>query len=225
MHYQPFLLLSALNLSLGMFNFSMSYTDEDQPIIGWQPGRDPETNLVIFTSSNFEDNDILNASISFPWEITSFWNARFNAMANWRRAETLIDSAPFINEGWAYFLNTTQSFQVGEDIGIELTGRYNSRVIFGLNVFLPRVSFDLAVQKTFANQAKLSLAWLDLFNNGSFFAIEQDIPAQNAFYDWRYELEGNIVRLTYSMPFGNKKLKTKAQRQAGSEDVQQRATN
>ncbi|MCB0642698.1 MAG: outer membrane beta-barrel protein, partial [Phaeodactylibacter sp.] len=216
---------TTLGLTLGTLNLSVAYTDEDQPLAGFQPITNSENNLVVFQSVNIEDNDLVTASLVFPWEVTDFWTARFNLLANWRRAETLIDAMPVVNKGWAYFLNTTQSFQIGENLGIELTGRYNSKVVVGLSTFLPRISFDLAVRKTFANKSKLSLSWLDLFNQGSYFALLQDDPQRDIYYNWKYELEGNILRLTYSMPFGNSHLKTKPQRRAGSEEVQQRATN
>jgi len=52
--------------------------------------------------------------------------------------------------------------------------------------------------------------------------ITMDEPDFNIYYNWGYDTEGNLFRLTYSYNFGNKDLKKVIVRQTSSEEERSR---
>ncbi|MEM6316568.1 MAG: hypothetical protein AAF960_02805 [Bacteroidota bacterium] len=68
----------------------------------------------------------------------------------------------------------------------------------------------------------VGLSWTDIFDSGSFLGFVNELPQQGVVYDWNYDIEGSIVRLSYSYNFGGK---VKRGRQSGADDVLERVNN
>ncbi len=214
---------SQIDYSYGTWLLSLSYTDEQNPISWGQPDINYDRNLLILSPRNILQRQLISANLSFPLTFTKFWSSRYNLTGFWRKEKPQIDGEVISISALNGLANFTQTFSFAKTWEAELTGRWNSRINNGLTFWETRLSFGMGLQKQFKNGSKLAFSWYDMFNNGSFFGLQAD---QNGlFYDWQYELEGNIFRLSYSIPLGNQKLKTKSRRKAGSEDIQQRATN
>ncbi|MEL6637605.1 MAG: outer membrane beta-barrel family protein, partial [Bacteroidota bacterium] len=212
-----------VDLSLGTWLLSLAYTDEQNPISWGQPDIDRERKLLILSPRNINRRQTLGANLSFPLTFTKFWSSRYNFNGFWQRDQPLLDGQVIEVSAFNGTANLTQTFRFADSWEAEFTSRWNSRINNGLTYWRARVSFGMGLQKQFKNGAKLALSWYDLFDTGSFFGLTADQP--DFFYDWNYDLEGNIVRLSFSTPFGNQKLKTRAPRRAGSEEVQRRANN
>jgi len=212
-------------INLGTFFISVSYTDEDEPISWGQPTLNDGNNILILRPQNTPDRDILAATLNFPLQITSFWSTQWNFNLFHRRETALIDNSVKVNAGLAAFGNLTQTFALPNSWEAEISTRWNSSVQVALANFKPRVSSNIGIGKKFKNESRLSFNWNDIFNLGSFFGMVNDQQSQGVYYDFNYNMEGNVLRLAYSVPFGNTSLKIRDKHTSGSAEEQQRAQN
>ena len=195
------------DLNLNTLFISFSYTDENNPISWGQPELNHEKNILILRPQNTPDRDIIALNISFPIQLTSFWSTQWNFNLFHRSETAIIDGSFIENNGFAGFGNFNQNFKLSDSWEFELTTRWNSTFQTAMANVKPRISSNMGLQKKFKNGSRLSLSWNDIFNTGSFFGVINDNPSHGIYYDFHYELDGNIVRVAYSMPFGNSDLK------------------
>lgn len=201
---------------------SLSYSHDDAPLIrGAIPQLIQEDNILLLISDNLENRHQIGLDIGFPIEFTSFWNSRYSVGSYWRSDEmrfgdaTMIESNPFLS------IDVAQSFQLPKDWSLELSGRWNSRTWQG-TIYQPQQTFvNLGIQKKVKNST-VGLSWTDIFDSGSFLGFINELPQQGVVYDWNYDLEGGIVRVSYSYNFGGK---VKQARKSGADDVLERVNN
>ncbi|MEO1384879.1 MAG: outer membrane beta-barrel protein, partial [Bacteroidota bacterium] len=124
-----------------------------------------------------------------------------------------IESHPF------FTLDVSQDFQLHKSWSLSLSGTWNSLVYQGTIYQPQQTTFNLGLQKTF-DHATLTLSCTDIFNTGTFLGFVNVLPEQGIFYDWNYDFEGRIVRLSYSHNFG--KQRNKKQRRSGASEVLKR---
>lgn len=199
---------------------SLSYALDDNPIVNYAiPVLDQADNLLLLISDNIDQRRQLGLTIGFPVTMTRFWSANYNFGGHLRRDELRYTDQQIVVAEPFFTIQTTQEFQLGPSWAVELSGSWNSRVYQG-TIFQPRqASLHLGIQKQF-DRATLGLSWTDLFDTGTFLGFVNDLPGQAIAYNWDYDFEGSIIRLSYSYRFGGKDL-TKA-RSSGASEVLQR---
>ncbi|MEM9849224.1 MAG: outer membrane beta-barrel protein, partial [Bacteroidota bacterium] len=178
-------------------------------------------NLLLLISDNIENRHQVGLNVGFPLEFTRFWNSRYTIGGYLRSDEvrfgdeTITESNPFLS------VDIAQNFQLPKDWSLEVSGRWNSRTWQG-TISQPQQTFiNFGIQKKFTNST-LGLSWTDIFDMGSFLGFINELPQQGVSYDWNYDIEGSIVRLSYSYSFGGK---FKQVRQSGANDVLERVNN
>ncbi len=116
----------------------------------------------------------------------------------------------------------TQSFQLPKKWELELNTQYRSERRYGMGIIPVRFVVNTGVSKSlFDGKGKLTFNWSDVFNTGSFFEVGYREPEINLQYNWRYEFDGSVARLSYTHSFGSDKLKRK-NRSTGSGEEQRR---
>ena len=197
--------------------FNMEFTDQNDPLT-FQPEIIAEENLFIVNAANMQDAKSAMFSVNAPRQITKWWESRYNLAAYWIKVQPIYEGE-VITEKAVYFNgNISQNFSLPKDFGIELTANFFSARSRGLGSTPFRGSLNLGLQKSFLSNWKISLNWNDLFNWGSFWAVDFDQPDLDIFYNWKYDIAGNVLRLSVSWQFGNTKLKKAMNRQTGSEE-------
>lgn len=212
-----------LTLNHGSLFASLSYSKDDSPIIRYAvPRLNQADNLLLLISDNIEGRHQIGLDVGFPMTYTKFWNARYSIGGYWRRDELNFADVRIVESNPVLSIDISQNFQLPSSWSIELSGRWNSRTYQGA-IYQPQQTFvNLGVQKKFKNST-LGLSWTDIFNSGSFLGFVNQLPEQGIVYDWNYDLEGSIIRLSYSYNFGGKQVK-KA-RDSGASDVLRRVNN
>jgi hypothetical protein len=215
-----------INIGLSSLKINLSYANEKDPLAFGQPELNQSRNLLMLRPLNIDRRQVYNLNISFPINITSFWTSRYNVNMT-RRIENGILQGNAINNVKGNFItgNTNHSFKLGKQWEAEVSATWNSKVKMGLAEFQDRFAINLGLQKSFKNNSKLSLSISDIFNTGSEFGLISNQPDLGIYYNWVYQLEGKVFRLSYNLPFGNQKIKDKSKRSAGSDDIQNRASN
>lgn len=195
---------------------ALSYAHDNAPMIrGAIPQLNQADNLLLLISDNIENRNQIGLDFSFPIQFTSFWNSRYNVNSYWRsdqiriQNDIITESNPFLS------IDISQRFQLLDTWSIEVSGRWNSRTWQG-TIYQPQQTFvHFGVQKKFKHSS-LGLSWTDIFNTGSFLGFINELPAQNLSYDWTYDLEGSILKVSYTYNFGKGVKQT---RNSGANEV------
>ena len=205
------------------FFAAFSYSHDNAPIVRFAiPQLNQEDNLLLLISDNIENRQQVGLNMGFPVAFTKFWNSRYAIGSYWRRDKVRFDESTFIESNPFLSVDVSQSFQFLQDWSLELSGRWNSRTYQG-TIYQPQQLFvNFGIQKKFKN-GTLGLSWSDIFNSGSFLGFVNELPSQGVVYDWNYDIEGSIVKLSYSYNFGKQQMKKL--RSSRASDVLKRVNN
>ncbi|MEM9823138.1 MAG: outer membrane beta-barrel family protein, partial [Bacteroidota bacterium] len=200
---------------------SMEFTDIDNPLT-FQPEVLAEENLLIMNATNMQNTKTASLSINVPWNIQSWWESRYNLSGYWARLQPIFAGEVFTEETMYFTSNMTHNFKLPGAFQIELMANLLSPRAWGLGRSPFFGSVNLGLQKKVSDQIQLSLNWNNIFNGGSTYIYTFDEPDLNLIYDWRYQMEGNVLRLSMTWQFGDNQVKKVRQRQTGSEEERQR---
>lgn len=202
--------------------FSLQYSFEDEAISRFQPFVDPVTNKQVNRSINMDQAQVVAAAISFPMEVTHWWQMQNNFMGEWEQVKVELEGNVLTPSQKSFRINSVQTFKLPKDFTFEMSGFYRSRGIRGAVKTKPVGAVNLGLQKKLSgNDGRLSLNVSDLFWSLKFVSYTDD-PTLGFQYEGQFRFSERAVRLTYSRNFGNKKLKSTRQRETGSEAEQKR---
>ncbi len=214
-----------LQINVGAINTSINYTYSQNPLLWAQPEFMEENAQFLLFAQNSIDRKLLSSSLSFPLNFGNAFSSRFNITATHVTDRFMDGDVERVTSGANVYGNLDMNYLFPSDWSLELTANGNIAGYMGLIKFAPRLSANLAVSKKFSAGWSATLNWIDLFNHGSYFGLENRFDNPEYAYRWRYDLEGNIVRLTLSKSFGNDKAKKEGRASTSSSDIQSRATN
>lgn len=160
----------------------------------------------------------INASITFPIKVTDWWNMRLFANYIWQESTTLDEnSSIYTLQQNNFSINGNQSFKLPNDFSIELSGFYQTKSILGNVRFSAGGILNVGLQKQLNNKARLTFNINDVFNSLK-FAGTTDLAEAAFFVTRTFDFSQRTFKLTYSMPFGNQKLKGVRKRNSGGEE-------
>ncbi len=200
------------------FVFSLSYTYESNSIGSYQSEVDVSSNKQIITSRNLKNTQTINASFSLPVSITKWWFSQINLNNTWQKIETDYNQKLISLSNISYNVSGFQSFTLPQNFGIELSGFYQSKALFGAFVSEPYGQLNAGVQKKFKkSNSSLKFGVDDIFSSMN-FKFRFDLPEENFYTFSRFQISRRIFKLTYTKSFGNKMLKEKRARITASEE-------
>ena len=203
---------------LKRFVFSLSYTFESNTIGDFQTEVDVSSNKQFITAKNLNSTQSINASLSLPVSITKWWFSQLNLNNTWLKIKTDYNQKPISLSNFNYNISGFQSFTLPKNFGIELSGFYQSKGLFGASVTQPFGQLNAGVQKKFENSnSSLKLGVDDIFSSMN-IRSRFDLPEENFYTFNRFQISRRIFKLTYTKNFGNKLLKEKRARITASEE-------
>jgi hypothetical protein len=122
--------------------------------------------------------------------------------------------------------NLTQTFALPWQMKLEVAGNFITAFLDGEQARSARGALDVALQKKVTgNGGRLSLALIDVFNSAdwmdwNFLQKEFSVRTYGI-----YQFSQRHLRLSYSHPFGNQKLKAAGKHATASEEERGRAGN
>ena len=211
-----------IDYMLKKFVFSLSYTYESNTIADFQTEIDVSNNKQITTAKNLRNTQSINTALSLPITITKWWFSQINFNNTWQKIKTDYNKKPISLTNLNYNISGFQSFTLPQNFGIELSGFYQSRALFGASVSKPFGQLNAGVQKKFIKyNSSLKLGVDDMFSSMNIRA-NFDLPKENFYTYTRFQISRRIFKLTYSKSFGNKLLKDKRARVTASEEERRR---
>ena len=202
--------------------FSLQYSFEDEAISRFTPSVDPTTNKQINSTINLDYSQTLSATLSFPLQVTNWWQMQNSFMGFWQQNRTRFENRDLTTEQESFRLNSVQTFKLPKNFTLELSGNYRSP---GIRGFVKRKAtgvLNAGLQKNLGdNKGKLSINVNDVLKTFDFESYTDD-PTLGFEYRAKFRFFQRAVRLTYSRSFGNDKLKGNRKRQTGSAEEQRR---
>lgn len=200
----------------------LNYSYEQDAMVNWQMNNDPAQNIAIIIPENFDYSRVFNATLSLPFRPTNWMEIRNNvSIIHQRFVDTNLEREIKINnKGWNY--NGSINLKLPQQYALEIAGFYQSKSVMGSLVFDPVWQLNVGAQKDFANNwGTLKFSVSDIFL-GSNWTIVQRSPQNDFLADSFFRMSQRLFRLTYSINFGNRKLKNARNRGTSSEEERSR---
>ncbi|HRB50360.1 MAG TPA: TonB-dependent receptor [Niabella sp.] len=205
------------------FVLSVSYTHEADQISRFQASVDTLANKQYFISQNIDYVKTINASLTIPLAVTSWWTSNINISANQQYAKASYSQTPFRISLINTSLSGSQQFRLPNDFGIELSGWYQSKSLWGVQTFSGLGALNIAGQKKFSKSGSaLTVGVDDVFSTGLRWILITDSPAEKFYSKGDWLISKRIFKITFSHRFGNSVLKQKRARSTAADDVNSR---
>ena len=167
-----------------------------------QPGIEGEN--LVYRSQNLKWQDMLAVTNSLSTDLTAWWQfqAGVTLQHQWVHAKTIPGSIKLLGVN----TNFTSTFKLPKSVSVEISGTYQSDMLWGISSFLEFGSLNAAVQKKFG-QHTLRLSIDDILYSSAWGSetTYDDLQLNSRFdYDWHNQ----FVRFAYHYNFGNVKLKS-----------------
>ena len=210
-----------LSYNLNTIQLSAQYSYTTDPIARWQPQVDLQNNTQVVGAKNYQNAKLINAGVSFPLQLTDWWELRSSWTVVWTKVNADEQSPGLSFEESSWFMNGSSNLDLGKGFSLEISGSYFSPSIAGSVIWDSFNNVDVGLQKSFTNGAKLSFNVQDLLIGGNFRGTTnaEDLGFN---YVGEYNFSERVFRLSYSHRFGNNKLKKARERQTGAAEEIQR---
>ena len=203
---------------------SVSYTDTEDAIYGFQPLYDEETDRQYVTSQNFDKQKTISVMMAFPIKVADWWRMQNNLNWIWQNVITNYEGENLDIKQSNYRINTIQSFTITKRFTAELSGFFQSKSLRGITVSKPMGRADIGLQYKFKNEnSRLNLNFTDVFHT-AVWKSEVDIPELNLKSSMKLDFDNRYIKLTFSQNFGNNAVKVR-KRNTASDEEQKRITN
>lgn len=199
--------------------FSLQYSYDKNSISLFQP-RITADGKQISTAENMDYRKTYSLNISLPFNLTDWWDWQLNISGNIINVKANYLDQPVEVTIKNFTLNGTQKFSLPKKFTAEISGFYQSKQLWGVLKMKGFGGVNFGLEKKFEN-SQLRLAVTDIFNTSK-WKMRALIPESNLNTNTLVDFETRVVRMTYSVSFGNRKLKVKKRSATGSEEEQRR---
>ncbi|MEB2785591.1 outer membrane beta-barrel family protein [Algoriphagus persicinus] len=203
--------------------FSVQYSIDKNVIMPFQPTLDEETNTLFLKTDNIDQRQTVSMMISFPWEISPWWEMQNNLTGNYQKVNSVLDGESYEVDQLGIQIISTNTFKLPKKYTIELVGFYSSPVVNGYFNWLSRGFVNLGVQKEFEKAGVLRFSCNDIFETTQF--RWKSFEGSEIGFSGRLKFEKRVFTATYTYKFGNNKVKGTRNRSVGSQAEQNRVTN
>lgn len=204
------------------FVLSLSYLDRKNQIY-FRNTVDKENHLQTSTPTNLDNDDIIETSLTIPFNPFQWWEMNWNLNAFYHNVKDVSSHpAMFETDIITYAIQVNSNFLFKKGLSIGMDGMYRSHYLRGDQRQYSWPYLNIGVKKKFPLGCSLSIS-------------VEDITNSSGKVDWEYcqaelgiktyghnDFSERQVRITYTLLFGNQKLKEKRERSTGMDDVKKR---
>lgn len=182
--------------------------------------QDDEQLLTFQTMANLDQFDNYSLNLHVPVTVTDWWSARFNISAYYNGFQSVYLGQTFDNGQFSYNIHMNQNFNLPAGFKAELSGYYQSGMVYSFFHIKDRYQIDMGITKTFLDdRATLKLSVTDVFNirDHNVDIVQGNI---NVRVNNKWETQRAFLSLTYR--FGNEEVKPARRRSTATEEEQGR---
>jgi outer membrane receptor protein involved in Fe transport len=172
---------------------------------------------------NFGRIYVYGATFYAPVQFNSWWNASFNLDASYQRYTAYAVNGYFNKGMQDIIFNTTQNFTLSSTILAEVTGRYESPTLYGVNELKQSYTVNAGISKQILKKrGSLKLNVIDVFNSDRerYHILYQNIDLMGI-----NKRETRRVMLNFTYRFGKTSVKSATKHNTGGDEEQRRTGN
>lgn len=205
------------------YNASLSYT-KTTDVMTQVLLPDPEKSALYQTNANLAEQLSYAFNVSAPVTFTKWWNSNTNlTIFNNHFTSPDLNGQVLDNKQTAFQLFHSENFTLNSSTSVEVSGNYQSKLIYGTFMIQPQYALDFGMNKSLmAKKVNLKLAVSDIFKTRG-GKISSAYPGLD--YKVRQSYDSRTVRLTLSYKFGNNELKESRKRSTGLDSESGRIKN
>ena len=197
---------------------SLKYSDTRHLINMLQPEINEKTGEQIFRAQNMEYFRAWSFSSSLPLTLATWWELQSDVSVHYQTYATAYLSDNLTDNSWNVNFSGTSTFSLPRNFVVELSGNYQSKMIWGIWEFEPFGQLDIGIRKTLENdQGAITLACLDIFHT-SLWQADRTLPGRQVYVRQDYDPNVRSVTLTFTRSFGNRKVKTVRAKSAAEDE-------
>jgi hypothetical protein len=179
-----------------------------------------QTKVVKQTVINLDQLTNVDLTLSFPLQITPWWNTHQNATLFRNKYQADYLGQKLNNGRVSGNLSTNHTITLTKGLTAEVNAWYNTLQVYGLNQIKGFGQVSIGVQQSlWDNKASIRLNVSDVFRTTP---VNGSINYQNMDIRFRSWYESQTVRLNFSYNFGNNTIKPSRNRRTSVEDEQNR---
>lgn len=179
---------------------------------------DDKTKIAEQTKQNYNNLNDISLNVNYNYSPVSWFRTNNNLTAFQKRYERNVGSQT--HKQTSLTLNSVNSFTLPADYSIEVSGFYESKMLYGVFEVQPQYFVDLGVQKNFMNKkATVKLSVRDIFKT-----LDSKVRAKYDNVDLinHNTWSSQAIALNFSYRFGSDKVKPSRQHSTGIDDEQGR---
>ncbi len=205
------------------FELNYTYNKTINVSLGYSHTRDVATEVIqtvnkatYVTQLNLQKQNSYNININAPFTFAKWWtgNLNFNGFYLGFKSDSLLGGN--LNKGRAAFqAKALQTFTFGKGFKAELSGDYQSPLVYGVFNIKPQYAVDAGLSKSFANKkANLKFSVSDIFNTRTNNLTSNYQNTNIVVYQKR---DSRVALLTLTYNFGNSKLAPTRRHNSGAD--------
>lgn len=202
--------------------FSLQYTNEDGSIARFQEFIDVDTGRLIFEPSNLDYTKTFTTTFGFPLKLSNWWKTQNNLTYVKQKVRAFYNEEPIELALGNFSANSTHSFKFSNSFTTEISGFYYGPGFFGSAKYDEVYGINIGFQHKFSDKwGTLKFSVNDVLDSVEYTG-GTDLPEQNIKTENLFDFNNRTFMLTYTRNFGNQKLKSKRERETGSEEERRR---
>ncbi len=201
-------------------NFSFNYS-HTKDVISQALYTDTIKKTLFVTDQNLDNLNAYTLTISTPLAIAKWWNT-YNSLVTYYNEYSSPEfmGLPFRSGKTSFLFNSSQTFTINPTTSAELSGYYQSAMVYGTYKIQPFAGIDAGINKSFSNNKfNLKLAVNDPFNINKIRVVSA-VPGQN--YKLNQKQETRVLRLTLTFRFGSNEIKDPRENSKSSTEEESR---
>ncbi len=214
--------LGKLSYQYNALLFSLEYSNE-QNFISWHNTVIKEQHTQFSRPVNFDRLSIWSFSSSFPLHIGRDWNANVTLIGQYRTLKDLsVRPFPFRLSKGNIMIQMSHEIRLSKTFSADFSGNYISPYVHGDQIMQSIAALNLGVQKQFGANQHITLGISDVLRTAAWHRWSYHDKVQDIQSWGDHNFGVRTYMLTYSLKFGNQKLKGQRSRTTASEDERQR---
>jgi outer membrane receptor for ferrienterochelin and colicin len=193
-----------VTLNKGKYWFTFQYARTNNFISFFTPGLD-ESNNVTYSTQNLDFMQMLGLNFNNNMQFTTWWSSNNSLSYQNFRIEDERSNQKVKRTINNFLINSNHAFQIQKTISANIGLNYNHSGFIGLLDYEPQWMLNAGISKRMKNGSQLSLRLTDIFSS---YIWKGDFELGNATQYFLYDMNMRAIDLSWSMPFGNNKLKS-----------------
>ena len=173
------------------------------------------TNTTFKTEANVDDTNSGSLTISVPRVWAEWWTMRINYTGFYNEFNSLLSDGNVLdNSSFGHNINLNNELLLGNGYNLEVSGFYQSRLVYGQLDIMPKGSVDMGISKRFLDgKLNVKVGVDDIFyTRNSGVSIDQEYIN----FQIHQERDTRRVKVNVSYSFGNEKVKRARNRKTSS---------